>query len=576
MLVPRPQGLQGVHPRVETGGHQAGEPTRARGTVRRLGAPRVRALADTPLQGPLHQRVVEGSADDGAPSPQGLPMALPRGSRFPPRAVGFPQALLHLLVEPTWPLVHDRTARGLVVRATRRGAHLLVAGLCIMVQHLLERLDDHPARRRQHGCQSAALATAMGQTVAAHPLVCVRCMTRERVGHDQRSAQVRLALRSEGREVCPRRRPTCIRATERALTHPDHQGGGLHACAVLRPRDALGLRVRLRVVMLCHQREAPHRRVVLGDQLPLGGEALQRLQHHRATVSHPLDLLPLRGLGDRHPDHGVIACEPGPRQAHRGAPHRQDGPRPWTRLRRTGVHGPRRRAHVPTRGAVPRLALRADGGQEGMPVHAARHPRRHARESPLATHGAALADRSCLMAALDPLGPLGGLHPQAAIPWTMAPSTRGGDLIARRPPARPQPGGGGALRVASTGRPPARRGPRRHAVAAPLPTDKRLQPLARDLRLTPHRQQPLRPPQHALPSPPVLLLPLPRAEPLAQGRDLGEVRRDVVGLAHGGHPSLLHMRGYPGLQRSPSGVVPLHRPVNAAACSRSAAGQTCP
>src|SRR5262245_11761521 len=119
------------------------------------------------------------------------------------------------------------------------------------------------------------------------------------------------------------------------------------------------------------------------------------------------------------------------------------------------------------------------------------------------------------MAALPLLGPLIGLHPQAPIPWTMAPSTRGGDLIARQLHARPQPGGGTALIVASTGRPPARRGPRRHAVAAPLPKDERLQPLERDLRLTQHCQQPLIRPQHARQSLPVLLLPLPRAEPLA-------------------------------------------------------------
>src|SRR2546425_7372184 len=163
------------------------------------------------------------------------------------------------------------------------------------------------------------------------------------------------------------------------------------------------------------------------------------------------------------------------------------------------------------------------------------------------------------MAALDPLGPLVGLHPRAAIPWTMAPSTRGFDLITRRPHARPQPGVGAALIVASTGRPPARRGPRRHAVAAPLPKDKRLQPLERDLRLTQHRQQPLIRPQHPLQHPPVLLLPLPRAEPLAQGLDLVEVLIDLVGLAHGSHPALLHVTVYRGLQRSPSGVVPLPR-----------------
>src|SRR5215471_13107156 len=168
------------------------------------------------------------------------------------------------------------------------------------------------------------------------------------------------------------------------------------------------------------------------------------------------------------------------------------------------------------------------------------------------------------MAAFHPLGLLVGRHPQTAIPWTMAPGTRGGDLIARRAAARLRPGGGAALIVAGTGRLPARRGPRRPAVAAALAKYQRLQPLERDLRLTQHRQQPLIRPQHPLQQPPVLLLPLPRAEPRAQGLDLVEVLLDLVGLAHGGHPSLLHVTGDPGLQRSLSGVMPPHRTVNAA------------
>src|SRR5215813_6441197 len=99
----------------------------------------------------------------------------------------------------------------------------------------------------------------------------------------------------------------------------------------------------------------------------------------------------------------------------------------------------------------------------------------------------------------------------------MAPSPRGSDLTTRHLHAWLQPGVGAALIVASTGRPPACRGPRRHAVAAPLPKDERLQPLERDLRLTQHRQQPLIRPEHPLQQPPVLLLPPPCTEPLAQG-----------------------------------------------------------
>jgi hypothetical protein len=121
-------------------------------------------------------------------------MALHIGDRFPQRAVGFHQAIRQLLVEPTVQLVHDRTAIGLVVREAHCGAHLPVARLCIMVKPLLERLDDHPTLLWKHVFQIAKLAPAVGQTVAANHLVFVHCIPRERVGHDQRFVQVRLAL----------------------------------------------------------------------------------------------------------------------------------------------------------------------------------------------------------------------------------------------------------------------------------------------------------------------------------------------------------------------------------------------
>src|ERR1043166_8215054 len=106
----------------------------------------------------------------------------------------------------------------------------------------------------------------------------------------------------------------------------------------------------------------------------------------------------------------------------------------------------------------------------------------------------------------------------------MASSTRGLHLNACPLYTRLRLGVNPTLPDASTRRLPTGRGPRCHAMAAlaPRPKEERLQPLERNLRLTQHRQQPLIRPQHALQSPPVLLLPLPRAEPLAQGLDLTE------------------------------------------------------
>src|SRR2546422_6088129 len=129
------------------------------------------------------------------------------------------------------------------------------------------------------------------------------------------------------------------------------------------------------------------------------------------------------------------------------------------------------------------------------------------------------------MTAFHPLGPLVGLRPKAAIPWTMAPRARGLHCIVRRPHAHLRPSISTALIVAATGLTPAaclaitgRRGPRRQAVAAPapLPKEQRLQPLERDLCLTQRRQQPRIRPQHPIQQPPVLLLPTRRAEPLPQ------------------------------------------------------------
>src|ERR1051325_4159020 len=132
--------------------------------------------------------------------------------------------------------------------------------------------------------------------------------------------------------------------------------------------------------------------------------------------------------------------------------------------------------------------------------------------------------------ALHLLGTRIGVSPKAARTRTMPPRARWLSLVFQRPHTC------GRLGI----RPPG------HGVATDLTHD-------RLIRL-----------QHPIHNGPILFAPTRRAEPLAQGLDLVEVLLDLVGLAPGSHPSLLHVTVSRGLQRSPSGVVPPPCTVNAA------------
>src|SRR3989442_8681061 len=87
-------------------------------------------------------------------------------------------------------------------------------------------------------------------------------------------------------------RSTRIIQIDKVLTHLDDEGRGVHPRALFCPRYAHSLSVRLRLLVLCNQRQDPHRRIVLVDHLALGRQALQTLKLHIATVRHSLDLVP--------------------------------------------------------------------------------------------------------------------------------------------------------------------------------------------------------------------------------------------------------------------------------------------
>ena len=171
-------------------------------------------------------------------------MALHIGHRFPQRAVGFNQAIGPLLVKPPFECVHDRATIGLVVSEASLRAHLCVAGLFVMVKDLFERRDDHRTLLRKDVFEITELTTAMGQTMAANQRRLVRLIVRKRVGHHQRFAQVRLALEQQRFEVFPGMRAPRIIQADRLLTHLDDSCRGIHAGALLRPREAHGLGLR--------------------------------------------------------------------------------------------------------------------------------------------------------------------------------------------------------------------------------------------------------------------------------------------------------------------------------------------
>jgi hypothetical protein len=70
--------------------------------------------------------------------------------------MGFHQALGPLMVEPTLAFIHQRRALRLMGSPTRRGTQPLLARLVIMVEHLCEGRDDHPACAWQARCKPAA------------------------------------------------------------------------------------------------------------------------------------------------------------------------------------------------------------------------------------------------------------------------------------------------------------------------------------------------------------------------------------------------------------------------------------
>ena len=138
------------------------------------------------------------------------------------------------------------------------------------------------------------------------------------------------------------------------LPHLHHQRRGVHPGAVRGCCHPLRLRRGEPVAVLLHQREDAHRRVIVKDQRALGGHLLHLHKDPVGAVPHVLDLVPLRRIRDRHPEHRLVRLYAIARQAQVIAAHHQHGPRPGAVFLGPYAHRQPRRKNLAT-GRAPHL-----------------------------------------------------------------------------------------------------------------------------------------------------------------------------------------------------------------------------
>jgi hypothetical protein len=97
-----------------------------------------------------------------------------------------------------------------------------------------------------------------------------------------------------------------------------YQSGGVH------PGARFGRTGLLLATVLPDQRQNPHRGVILINNRTLGQFVLELFAYRIDAVGHPLDLIPLRGISDRHSDQRLKRLQPIKRQSQRVATERQN------------------------------------------------------------------------------------------------------------------------------------------------------------------------------------------------------------------------------------------------------------
>src|SRR4030095_13418691 len=126
---------------------------------------------------------------------------------FPQATIRLNIALLELLLQPGLECRHDGTTRVLMVGQAFRGRELLETRRFVMLEDLLEGFNDDGTLRRKGLLQLAELAPTMRQTVAADQRRFIRCITPERIRHDQRLVAAHLPLCQTRLPVLPRTGP---------------------------------------------------------------------------------------------------------------------------------------------------------------------------------------------------------------------------------------------------------------------------------------------------------------------------------------------------------------------------------
>ena len=109
-------------------------------------------------------------------------------------------------------------------------------------------------------------------------------------------------------------------------------------------------------------------------QLPLGCPGLAIGTDHLATVAHLLDLVPLRGIGQRPPTQRLLALQTGKGPPEIVAPYNQHRPGPSAVFLLTGLWRQRRGENLATRRTPQFLQLIAQRTEQGMAVDAYFYP----------------------------------------------------------------------------------------------------------------------------------------------------------------------------------------------------------
>jgi len=200
------------------------------------------ALAHAQLQDPLGEIVVERRARDGDKARQGCPVVLEVAKRLAQGAVGLPQTLLKLPIEPRFESGHQRLALRLVIRQARFGTQWRDACLLVVLADLAAHLEHPLACVRKDRCQVAQLAPTLRQAVTPHHhCVIGHRMARQRVRHGQRFGQTQRPFGQQPLAVVARVLAAGIIQNRGVLPHLYHSGRGVQPGALAGGGHALAL-----------------------------------------------------------------------------------------------------------------------------------------------------------------------------------------------------------------------------------------------------------------------------------------------------------------------------------------------